>query len=130
MKKLFKKLIQTEELTIIPENTKLKGKFEASGTVVVNGSFMGTVKCSELEICRGGRVNAKAEVKTTAIGGDFEGEMVCDGRLHIKSTGTVKGRLLYRSLLIEFGGSLACSVSRLGYEDKKLLPSQQRQNRP
>ncbi|MBE9521999.1 MAG: polymer-forming cytoskeletal protein [Deltaproteobacteria bacterium] len=129
MKKLFKKPIQTEELTIIPENTRLEGHVEASGKVVVYGSFIGTVKCSVLEICKGGSVNAKAEVETAAIGGDFEGEMVCNGRLCITSTGTAKGRLLYRTLFVELGGSLKCSVSKLESENTKLLSFQQKQNR-
>jgi cytoskeletal protein CcmA (bactofilin family) len=128
MKKLFKKPIQTEELTIIPENTTLEGQVEASGKVVVYGSFIGTVKCTVLEICKGGSVNAKAEVENAAIGGDFEGELFCSGRLRILSTGTAKGRLFYRSLFVELGGSLECSVSKLESEDKKLLPFQQKQN--
>ena len=122
MKKLFNKPIQTEELTVIPENTKLEGHVEALGKVVVYGSFMGTVKCSTLEVCKGSSVSAKAEVETAAIGGDFEGEMICNGRLHITSTGTAKGRLLYRSLFVELGGSLECTVSKLESEDTKLLP--------
>ena len=129
MKRLLKKPIQAEELTIIPENTKLKGHVEASGKVVVYGSLIGTVKCSVLEVCRGGSVNVKAEVETAAIGGDFEGELVCNGRLRITSTGTAKGRLLYRSLFVELGGSLECSVSKLESEDTKLLSFQQKQNR-
>jgi cytoskeletal protein CcmA (bactofilin family) len=126
MKKLFKKPIQAEELTIIPENTELKGHVEASGKVLVYGSLGGTVKCSVLEVYRGGSVNAKAEVETALIGGDFEGELVCNGHLHITSTGTAKGRLLYRSLFVDLGGSLECSVSRLESEDTKLLPFQQK----
>jgi len=128
MKKLFKKPVQTDELTIIPENTKLEGHVEASGKMVVYGSFTGTVRCSVLEVCKGGSVNAKVEVETAAIGGDFEGEMVCNGRLSITSTGKAKGHLLYRSLFVELGGSLECSVSKLESEDAKLLPFQQKQN--
>ena len=63
-------------MTIIPENTKFTGHVEASGKVVVYGSLVGTVKCSVLEICKGSSVNAKAEVETAAIGGDFEGELM------------------------------------------------------
>jgi cytoskeletal protein CcmA (bactofilin family) len=129
MKKLFRKPSQTEEVTIIPESTTLKGHVEAMGKVVVYGSLTGTVRCRALEVCKGSSVNVKAEVDTAAIGGNFEGELICNGHLTIASTGTAKGRLLYRSLFVEEGGSLECSVAKLESEDAKLVPFQPIQNR-
>ncbi len=92
MKKSFK-ANQTKELTIIPENTKLEGGIQAAGRVLVIGSFTGTMKANALEVFKGGSVNATVEVEDAVIGGEFEGEMVCNGHLGITSTATVKGRI-------------------------------------
>ena len=128
MKKSFK-ANQTKELTIIPENTKLEGGIEAAGRVLVIGSFTGTMKANALEVFKGGSVNATVEVEDAVIGGEFEGEMVCNAKLLITSKAVVKGRLLYGgSLRVEFGGLIDASVSKLESEDTKLLAFQQRRS--
>jgi cytoskeletal protein CcmA (bactofilin family) len=127
MKKSFK-ANQTKELTIIPENTKLEGGIEAAGRVLVIGSFTGTMKANALEVFKGGSVNATVEVEDAVIGGEFEGEMVCNAELLITSKAVVKGRLLYGSLRVESGVLINASVSKLESEDRKLLAFQQRRS--
>ena len=127
MKKSFEAK-QTKEMTIIPENTKLEGRIEATGRVLVVGSFTGTMKVNALEVSKGGSVNATVEAEDAVIGGEFNGEMVCKAELLITSKGVVKGKLLYRSLRIESGGSIDATVSKLESKEAKLLPFTQKRN--
>ena len=127
MKKSFEAK-QTKEMTIIPENTKLEGHIEATGRVLVVGSFTGTMKVNALEVSKGGSVNATVEAEDAVIGGEFNGEMVCKAELLITSKGVVKGKLLYRSLRIESGGSIDATVSKLESKEAKLLPFTQKRN--
>ena len=121
MKKLLKGPIQTEELTVIPKNTKLEGIIEATGTVIVYASYRGTIKYDVFEVGRDAKVNASVESGNATVGGVFEGEMVCNGHLGITSTARVKGRISSGSLSVESGGLLDCSFSSLESEDTKLL---------
>lgn len=113
------------DATVISENCRLKGNVETQGTLTISGSFEGTINCTSLETCRDSRVRASVEVDNVTIGGFFEGDMVCSGRLTIARTGTVKGRISYGSLLIEPGGLLEGYVSKLELRDTKLLPFRQ-----
>ena len=124
------KVNQTKELTIISANTELEGSIETAGRVLVIGSFSGTIKAYALEVIKDGSVKATVEVEDAMLGGEFEGEMVCNGHLGIASTATVKGRILSRSLSVESGVLLNCSFSTLESEETKLLPFQQRRNHP
>ena len=68
------------------------------------------------------------ELSVRLIGGEFNGEMVCKSELLITSKGVVKGKLLYRSLRIESGGSIDATVSKLESKEAKLLPFTQKRN--
>ena len=113
------------DATVISESCRLKGNVETTGTLTISGCFEGTINCTSLETCRDSRVKATVEVDNVTIGGFFEGDMVCNGRLIIARTGTVKGRISYGSLSIEPGGLLEGYVSRLESRDTKLLPFRQ-----
>jgi len=121
---------EIKEVTIIPENTKLEGDIEAMGSIVVIGSFSGTMRANALEISKGGSVHGTVEVENAMIGGKFDGEMACNAELLITKKGVVKGRLLYGSLRIEPGGFIDASVSKLETEDTKLLTFRQKQSHP
>ena len=113
------------DATVISESCRLKGNVETSGTLTIAGSFEGIINCASLETCRDSRVKASVEVDNVTIGGFFEGDMVCNGRLTIARTGTVKGRISYGSLAIESGGLLEGYVSKLELRDTKLIPFRQ-----
>ncbi len=111
--KLFKNPIKPVETTIISAGSKLEGRIETEGNLIIDGSVTGTIKCGSLEIMEDGNVDANVEAEAVNVAGNFEGEMICSGRLTFFRTGKVKGDISYGTLSIESGGLLDGNVSKL-----------------
>jgi cytoskeletal protein CcmA (bactofilin family) len=116
------------ETTLISASCSLEGSIEAEGTLIVEGSVRGTIKCTSLEILENGRVDAKVEGENVTVAGDFEGEMICSRRLGILRTGKVLGELSYGTLSIESGGLLNGTLSKSKAEDTAILPFHKEDN--
>jgi len=110
--KLFKNPIKPVETTVISAGSKLEGRIEAEGNLIIDGSVKGTIKCGSLEIMEDGNVVASVEDEAVNVAGNFEGEMICRGRLTFFRTGKVKGDISYGTLSIESGGLLDGNVSK------------------
>ena len=120
--KLFKNPIKSMETTLISASVRLEGSIEAGGTLIVEGSVSGTIKCASLEILENGRVEAKVEGENVTVAGEFEGEMICSRKLSILRTGKVLGQISYGALSIESGGFLDGTLSKVKAEDTAILP--------
>ena len=120
--KLFKNPLKTVETTIISAGSKLEGRIETAGTLIVDGSVTGDIKCSSLEILQDGNLEAKVEAENVSVAGNFEGEMICNGKLTVFSKGKVMGDVSYGTLSIECGGALDGSVSKAKSDGTAILP--------
>jgi cytoskeletal protein CcmA (bactofilin family) len=120
--KLFNNPMKPVETTLISASVILEGSIEAEGTLIVEGSVSGTVKCSSLEILENGRVEANIEGENVTVAGDFEGEIICSGKLSILRTGKVLGKISYGALSIESGGLLDGTLSKFNAKDTVILP--------
>ena len=110
--KLFKNQIKRVETTVISAGSTLEGRIEAEGDLIIDGSVRGTIRCGALEIMEDGNVDASVEAEAVNVAGNFEGEMICRGKLTFFRTGKVKGDISYRTLSIEAGGLLDGNVSK------------------
>jgi cytoskeletal protein CcmA (bactofilin family) len=122
MGKTRKRRNEIVDPTIIAESCGLEGSIETEGTVVVFGSITGKIKCSDLEIWKDGKVYADVVAENVSVGGYFEGEMICNGRLSVSSTGIVTGKVSYRTLSIEPRGLMEGAASRLKSQDTEARP--------
>lgn len=120
--KLFKNPLKTVETTIISAGSKLEGSIETTGTLIVDGSVTGNIRCSSLEILQDGSLEAKVEAESVSVAGCFEGEMICNGKLTVLSKGKVIGDVSYGILSIESGGALDGSVSKSRSDGTPILP--------
>ena len=120
--KLFKNPMKSVETTLISASVSLEGSIEAEGTLIVEGSVRGTIKCTSLEILEKGRVEANVEGENVTVAGEFEGDMICSRKLSILRTGKVLGGITYSALSIESGGLLDGTLSRGKAEDSAVLP--------
>jgi len=110
--KLFKNPIKPVETTVISANSKLEGRIETEGNLIIDGSVTGTIKCGSLEIMEDGNVDANVIAEAVNVAGNFAGEMICRGRLTFFRTGKVKGDISYGTLSIESGGLLDGNASK------------------
>lgn len=120
--KIFRSPFKTVETTIISDSSNFKGNIETEGTLVVHGSVTGTIKCGSLEILQEGDVEANVEAENISVAGKFQGEMICNGRLNILSTGKVIEEIAYGRLSIESGRKLAGKLTKSKSKDTTVLP--------
>ena len=114
--------IKSEDIAIISETSSLEGKMEMAGSVIIQGSFKGSITSRTLEIFKDGKAFGIIEAENVTIAGYFEGELVCSGLLAIAEPGIVKGRVAYGALSVELGGLLDAEVFRLESTETKLIP--------
>jgi len=126
--KILRSPFKMVETTIISDSSNFKGNIETEGTLIVHGSVTGTIKCGSLEILQEGDVDANVEAENVSVAGKFQGEMICNGRLSILSTGTVMGEIVYGRLSIESGGKLAGNLTKSKSKDTTVLPLYQEIN--
>ena len=120
--KIFRSPFKMIETTVISGSSNFQGNIETEGTLIVHGSLTGMIRCDSLEILQEGDVDANVEAENVSVAGKFQGEMICNGRLNILSTGTVMGEIAYGRLSIESGGKLAGNLTRSKAKDTTVLP--------
>ena len=90
--------------TVIDANTIVDGTLSTSHDVRVEGRVTGTLMCNGVvHIAEGAEVDATVEASGIVVSGTLSGEITCHGRLEIRSTGTVRGRVETGRLIVVEG---------------------------
>jgi cytoskeletal protein CcmA (bactofilin family) len=100
---------------IVGQGLSLSGDITACDLLVVEGSVQVTLNDTRaIEISETGRfTNGKASVEEATISGVYEGELTVRGRLLVRSTGRVQGRIRYGEIEVERGGRLSGTIELL-----------------
>jgi cytoskeletal protein CcmA (bactofilin family) len=95
-----RKLIVGREIT-------LSGEIAACDHLIVEGTVEASVKdCHRLEVAEAGLFRGKVEIHEAEIAGRFDGEIIVQGRLSVRSTGRIEGKIQYGELAVDAGGTL------------------------
>ena len=95
-----RKLIVGREIT-------LSGEIAACDHLIVEGTVEASVKeCHRLEVAEAGLFRGAVEIHEAEIAGRFEGSIVVQGRLSVRSTGRIEGKIQYGELAVDAGGTL------------------------
>ncbi len=117
--------VSTGRKLVLGEGITMSGEIEACDHLVVEGTVEATLKgASVLEVAQSGMFFGAVEINEATIAGRFEGDLVVNGRLTIRSTGTVMGTISYKELAVEAGATIdgqinPMSVNRVATTDKK-----------
>jgi len=126
--KFLKNPIKPIDTSIISSSVTFEGSIETEGTLIVEGSLRGKIKCRSLEIISEGNVEAEIDSEDVSVAGKFEGKMLCNGRLTVLGTGKVVGDISYGTLSIQSGGLLDGTLSRFKSQDTSVLPFYQEES--
>ena len=96
---------------IINEGVSFVGTAHVSGCAKVNGTFTGELTTETLEIGPTGLIKGRVRAKEIDVSGVLMDDVVCQGLLQIRKTGTVNGKLIYSDLDIERGGKFEGDIS-------------------
>ena len=95
-----RKLIVGREIT-------LSGEIAACDHLIVEGTVEASVKdCHRLEVAEAGLFRGTVEIHEAEIAGRFEGQITVQGRLSVRSTGRIDGKIQYGELAVDAGGTL------------------------
>ena len=83
---------------LINEGVSFVGTAHVSGCAKVNGTFTGELTTETLEIGPTGLIKGRVRAKEIDVSGVLMDDVVCQGLLQIRKTGTVNGKLTYSDL--------------------------------
>ncbi len=90
--------------TVIDANTVVDGMLSTSQDLRVEGRVTGTLMCDGvLHVAEGAEVDATVEAAGIIVAGALSGAITCHGRLEIRSTGIVRGRVETGRLIVVEG---------------------------
>jgi cytoskeletal protein CcmA (bactofilin family) len=114
----------TPRKLIVGRDISLSGEITACDHLVVEGTVDATLREGQrIEITESGLFRGKVEISEADIAGRFEGEITVRGRLRVRSTGRIDGKIQYGELEVEAGGHLEGQVAGLA----RARPAQQQQ---
>ena len=102
-------------LLLIDRETAINGEINSCDLLVVEGRVEATMKqCREIKITETGTVKGQIEFERADISGVFEGDLTARGRLVVRATGRVTGKVRIGELEIERGGQVIGDIQVVG----------------
>jgi cytoskeletal protein CcmA (bactofilin family) len=88
----------------------LQGEITHCDQLIVEGSVTANLSCQEVAIMESGVLKGAVDIGHIEVRGLFEGTLNVSGRLLIRSTGRVVGKIHYGQIEIEIGGQISGEV--------------------
>src|SRR5436305_2607988 len=97
---------------IIGPGVSVKGEITSCNRLIVEGKIEAKLAdCPNVIIKQGGVFNGESTTQDADIQGSFDGNLVVRGRLFVRATGTVAGKIAYGEIEIERGGKISGELS-------------------
>jgi cytoskeletal protein CcmA (bactofilin family) len=97
---------------VVGPGITMSGEIECCDTLFVEGTVEAALKgASVLHVAESGVFYGTVEIDEATIAGRFEGDLKVNGRLTVKSTGSITGSIVYKELAIDAGATLDGKVS-------------------
>lgn len=104
---------------VVGEGISLSGEIEACDVLIVEGTIEAALKGARiLEIAETGVFYGAVEIEEATVAGRFEGDLTVNGRLTIRSSGSITGSIAYKELAVEAGAVLDGKVTPLSAAGK------------
>ena len=107
--------INTSSSLLIGEGVTITGTIKAENEVTIQGGVDGDVDCHTIIVTKTGSMKGKLKAEIMKVEGKVEGEMNINDQLHIRTKGSVNGKVFYGSIQIDDGGKL---LGEINYRDK------------
>ena len=104
---------------LIGESVIITGNVKAENEVTIHGSIDGDVDCHSVLVTKTGNIKGKLKAENIKIEGKVEGEISINNLLHIRSEGSVDGKVFYGNIQIEEGGKLLGEINQKDKNNKQ-----------
>lgn len=99
---------------IIGEGITMSGEIENCDQLLVEGTVEATLNGAKmLDIAETGIFFGSVDIEEADIAGRFDGDLTVDGRLTIRSTGSIRGSIVYRELIVEAGANIEGKIASM-----------------
>ncbi|HVI90645.1 MAG TPA: polymer-forming cytoskeletal protein [Dongiaceae bacterium] len=99
---------------IVGRGINLNGEIRTCDSLVVEGTVEAVLSdCRSVELAPTGQFKGSATIEVADISGRFDGELTVNGRLTVRATGKVLGKIRYGQLEIERGGIISGTIEAL-----------------
>jgi len=99
---------------IVGRGINLNGEIRTCDSLVVEGTVEAVLSdCRSVELAPTGQFKGSATIEVADISGRFDGELTVTGRLTVRATGKVLGKVNYGELEIERGGIISGTIEAL-----------------
>lgn len=99
---------------VIGREINLKGEITNCDSVMVHGCADAALSaCRSFHISENGVMTGSAEVEEAEVLGRFEGTLKVRGKLTIRGSGRVKGRISYAHIEVESGGRIDGEINSI-----------------
>jgi len=107
--------INHESSMLIGEGVSITGTIKSENEVTIQGTIDGDVDCHTVVVSKTGNIKGKFKAEIMKVEGKVEGEININNLLHIRSKGSVSGKVFYGSIQIDDGGKL---LGEINFRDK------------
>jgi cytoskeletal protein CcmA (bactofilin family) len=99
---------------IVGQEVSLSGEVRSCDRLIVEGTVHAKIEgCENLTIADTGEFDGYASSQNVDVRGRFDGDLIVPGRLLIRATGRVSGKISYREINIERGGQISGEIQAL-----------------
>ncbi len=102
-----------EEFSVLDKGLSVEGTISFKGKIIIRGSLKGILVGETVVISEEGAVYADIKAASITVGGIFEGKIRALTELVILATGKCEGNIICKNLVVEPGGILNGSVTRI-----------------
>jgi len=104
--------------TIISPMTVIEGKITHPKSLRIDGKLIGEVHCEgDVYIGKEGITEPLIKANNLVISGEANGDIVVNGKVHIKSTGKLNGSITSKGIIIDEGGVFTGNSKIIQNED-------------
>ncbi len=108
---------------VVGRDISLSGEITDCDVLVIEGKVKASLRDSRrFEIGETGVFEGSVEIDVAEIKGRFEGDLLVRGRLIVRRTGCVTGRIRYAELEIERGGQISGDIQVMAETEAAQLP--------
>ena len=132
---MFKKKKEEREImktnTVIGKETELKGSLKDEGSIHIDGKFEGDIQIKgEVVIGENAIVHADIKARSAKIGGKVVGDVSCEEKVELFSSGSLEGKIKASDLTIAEGAFFngECLMTPINMEKKEKEEEQEKES--
>jgi len=110
--------------TLVSSNITIEGKFRSTGNIRLDCTIIGEVDSESLFIGENCNIKGTVNCENIIIAGKIDGNVFCNGKMHIKETGIIDGDIVVNVLSMDEGSMFTGNCTR-----KKSVEKQQEKDK-